>query len=209
LTCVKARQDCRRIGVNEKAELMKNGKTILIVNENQTSLNLLRGHFESQGYIVYAELGASAALKRLQLLHKNIVAVDAALVDPCMSDGSGVDMIDHLMIYHRAIKVVLLARYCPLAKNFKFEVAVPSVVKALKDELFKSQGGITQAEHASILRKHHKALMASAREENAKAARLERLRIFEARKAAWIKKNQPEEWAQIQEIAAYRNSSKS
>ncbi len=121
------------------------GKTILIVDDNEDTRDIVTAMVEEFGYTT---LVAESSQNAVELFTEQKTSIDLILSDIVMPDGGGLEMVDKIMKLQPGIKVIFMSGY-----------AEDEIVH---DEVFKIQNSCTEfikkpfsmEEIGSLLNKH-------------------------------------------------------
>lgn len=84
-------------------------KTLLIIEDDQDFATILQRSFERRDYEVRVAAGYDEMVSLLKKFHPRYVVVDLK-----MSGKSGLDCIDHIHTFDKAIKIVMLTGYASI-----------------------------------------------------------------------------------------------
>lgn len=118
--------------------LLKGEGSIIIIDDNISALKMLESGLNSSGYNVVTE---SDGLKAMELLDKNPLAFDVAIVDYTMPNISGLEVARHIRHINPEMRIILVSGYIKedlAASNkslFDDYMLKPIVIRELADKI--------------------------------------------------------------------------
>ncbi|UCG27683.1 MAG: response regulator [Bacteroidales bacterium] len=84
----------------------KNNKTILLVDDSEDMLEVLRRNLSLKGYKTYSTQNVQAAIEIL-----NTTEIDLVITDLKMPDVSGMELIKHIRANFKDVEVLVITGY--------------------------------------------------------------------------------------------------